>query len=242
LFVNALKKALSDGTERPENVTKNMQSMLEQLLKPCGGASMRCLVPMAIDQSPYFMMARQTAHVLECPKPSTIHSEFLPGLTQDNEKMSSTSGETLFLDSSPEEISKCIKKYAFSGGRTTKEEHQKYGGNVSIDIAYQYLTFFMESDSELEEIARKYTQGELLSGQLKTITADLISSVVKQHQQRKLQITPELVSEFFNYERVFDIGGCYGRESLSDDVKTDFSRGAGLDFDRTYGLKPKSEQ
>lgn len=43
-------------------------------------------------------------------------------------------------------------KYAFSGGRDTKEEHRKFGGDTSVDVSYQYLTFLMEDDVRLAEI------------------------------------------------------------------------------------------
>lgn len=45
-----------------------------------------------------------------------------------------------------------IVKYAFSGGRDTKEEHRKLGGNTALDVSYQYLTFFLEDDARLEHI------------------------------------------------------------------------------------------
>ena len=45
-----------------------------------------------------------------------------------------------------------INKYAFSGGRDTKEEHQKYGGDTAVDVSYQYLTFFLDDDDKLAHI------------------------------------------------------------------------------------------
>ena len=45
-----------------------------------------------------------------------------------------------------------VNKYAFSGGRDTVEDHQKYGGDVTVDISYQYLTFFLEDDEKLAQI------------------------------------------------------------------------------------------
>ncbi len=47
-----------------------------------------------------------------------------------------------------------INKYAFSGGRDTKEEHEKFGGNTELDISYQYLTFFLEDDEKLAHIKK----------------------------------------------------------------------------------------
>ena len=45
-----------------------------------------------------------------------------------------------------------VNKYAFSGGRDTVEDHRKYGGDITVDIAYQYLTFFLEDDEKLAQI------------------------------------------------------------------------------------------
>ena len=45
-----------------------------------------------------------------------------------------------------------VSKYAFSGGRDTKEEHRRLGGNTEVDVSYQYLTFFLEDDEKLAQI------------------------------------------------------------------------------------------
>ena len=45
-----------------------------------------------------------------------------------------------------------INKYAFSGGKDSIEEHRKLGGDTQVDIAYQYLTFFLEDDEKLQQI------------------------------------------------------------------------------------------
>ena len=47
-----------------------------------------------------------------------------------------------------------INKYAFSGGGATVEEHKEKGGDCDVDIAYQYLTFFMEDDDRLAQIRK----------------------------------------------------------------------------------------
>ena len=57
-----------------------------------------------------------------------------------------------------------MNKYAFSGGRDTLEDHRKYGGDVTVDIAYQYLTFFLEDDEKLAQIKEV--------GSLKSFTLD----------------------------------------------------------------------
>lgn len=47
-----------------------------------------------------------------------------------------------------------IKKYAFSGGKDTVEEHRKTGGDTTIDVSYQYLSFFLDDDEKLEKIKK----------------------------------------------------------------------------------------
>ena len=45
-----------------------------------------------------------------------------------------------------------INNYAYSGDRDTVKEHQEKGGDCSVDIAFQYLTYFEENDEELKKI------------------------------------------------------------------------------------------
>ena len=49
-----------------------------------------------------------------------------------------------------------MNKHAFSGGRDTIEEHREKGGDITVDISYQYLTFFMEDDERLQQIKEVY--------------------------------------------------------------------------------------
>ena len=41
---------------------------------------------------------------------------------------------------------------SFSGGGATVEEHRERGGIPEVDVAFQYLTFFLEDDEELARI------------------------------------------------------------------------------------------
>ena len=102
-------------------------------------------------------MTRDVAPRLGFHKPALIHSSFFPALQGPQSKMSSSDPtSSIFLTDTADEIKHKINKYAFSGGRDTKEEHEKYGGNTEIDVSYQYLTFFMEDDQRLAEIKQVY--------------------------------------------------------------------------------------
>lgn len=54
----------------------------------------------------------------------------------------------------PKTIKNKINKYAFSGGGATAEEHKEKGGNPDVDVAFQYLTFFLEDDVELARVEK----------------------------------------------------------------------------------------
>lgn len=244
IFSRAVLNALKTKQNLPDGVRTCLKKVLKELATIGSEQSIMCLVPMAIDQAPYFRMARDDAAVLKCPKPAVIHSEFLPGLQQSHGKMSTTGdskNSTLFLNMDPKLISKTIKSHAFSGGGDTLEEHKKYGGDIRVDICYQYLTFFLKDDQKLQEIAEEYTSGRLETGHLKEITADLVAQEISEHQRALETVTPQVVEQFFSWDRELDIGGCYERPELDGtelykDIDYD---NYGIDFDRTFGYRSK---
>lgn len=64
----------------------------------------------------------------------------------------SDSNSAIFMTDSAAELANKVKKYAFSGGRGTVEEHRKYGGDIDVDVPYQYLSVFQMDDNELEKL------------------------------------------------------------------------------------------
>lgn len=161
-----------------------------------------CLIPCAIDQDPYFRLTRDVAKKLKYPKPSLIHAKFFPALQGPGSKMSSSiANSAILLTDTPKQIRKKINKYAFSGGQATAELQAELGGNPDVDVAFQYLTFFMEDDDKLKEIEDQYRSGKLLTGQLKSICADVVSEVVLDIQKRKAEITDEIVDQFMDFSK-----------------------------------------
>lgn len=156
------------------------------------GKKLPCLIPCAIDQDPYFRMTRDVAPRLGFQKPALIHSTFFPALQGAKTKMSASDPtSTIYLTDTPKQLKNKVNKHAFSGGQTTVEEHRKIGGDCSVDISYQYLTFFLDDDEKLSEIRKNYTSGELLTGELKKILIDTLTPVVQGHQERRAKITDE---------------------------------------------------
>ncbi|XP_071962099.1 tryptophan--tRNA ligase, cytoplasmic-like [Antedon mediterranea] len=156
-----------------------------------------CLIPCAIDQDPYFRMTRDVAPRLKYPKPALIHSTFFPALQGAKTKMSaSDANSSIFLTDTKNQIKNKINKYAFSGGCATIEEHREKGGDCDVDISYQYLTFFLEDDEQLEKIKQDYTSGKMLTGEIKKVLIEVLQEVVATHQENRKLVTPEIIKEF----------------------------------------------
>ncbi len=149
--------------------------------------NMACLIPHAVDQDPHFRLTRDIIPKLGYHKPASIQCSFLPPLTGVAGKMSSSKGQSIFLTDSPKEVEMKIKKYAFSGGRDTLEEHRKKGGNPDVDVSFQYLKFFFEpDDNKLKKIYNDYKSGKMLTSELKEILIKKINSFLKEHQRKRV--------------------------------------------------------
>jgi tryptophanyl-tRNA synthetase len=145
------------------------------------------VVPVGIDQDPFIRLTRDVAvhKDFNFDKPAALHAKFVPSLTGDP-KMSSSEGGQIFLTDSPKEVEMKIKKYAFSGGRDTLEEHRKKGGNPDVDVSFQYLKFFFEpDDKKLQKIHDDYKSGKMLTSELKMILIEKINAFLKEHQKRR---------------------------------------------------------
>ncbi|GAA6046199.1 Tryptophan--tRNA ligase, cytoplasmic [Rhodotorula toruloides] len=169
------------------------------------------LIPCAIDQDPYFRLTRECAQRLKYKKPALIHAKFIPSLLGAQSKMSASASESsIYMTDTQKEIKTKINKYAFSGGQTSIEEHRAKGGNPDVDVSYQYLTFFLDDDAEVEQIAQDYRAGKLLTGELKQKTIALLQEFVKAFQERRAAVTDDLVRQFMDPERKIDPTLRYG--------------------------------
>tara|TARA_B100000886_G_scaffold282603_1_gene206844 strand:+ start:67 stop:1362 length:1296 start_codon:yes stop_codon:yes gene_type:complete len=120
------------------------------------------------------------------PPCSTYH-RFAVGMTGD--KMSSSKPEsTIFMDDEIESMERKVKR-AISGGQPTVEEHRRLGGDVSKDVAYQYLQFFFENDDmALAEVKSEYESGRMLAGEVKQICIDRATDWLIDLKQRRDQM------------------------------------------------------
>lgn len=172
-------------------------------------ASIPTLIPCAIDQEPYFRMLRDRCERMKTPHPKTslILSKFLTALQGAGGKMSaSDSTSAIFMNDSSKQIKDKINKHAFSGGRDSVEDHRKFGGNPDVDVAYTYLSYFLEDDAELEDLAQKYRSGEMLTGEMKARCISELQNFVAEFQERRREVTDEVMRSFMR-PRKLEFGG-----------------------------------
>jgi len=148
------------------------------------------IVPVGIDQDPHIRLARDLSSRVNnysdfnFKELSSTYHTFVPGL--NGGKMSSSDSTSFVaLTDAPEEMARKIRKYAFSGGRDTLEEHRKHGGNPDIDVSYQWLRIFEEDDVLLKKVYDDYKSGVLLSGELKNLLIQKLTVFLEEHQKNR---------------------------------------------------------
>ena len=149
------------------------------------GVNAPCLIPAAINQDPYWRMTRDVAPKIGYYKPAQIHSRFLPALTAGGKMSASIPESAIYLKDSDEEVEYKIMN-AFTGGRATKKEQKKLGGQPEICSIYQFFSFlFEENDEELMERYTACRSGELLCGECKAELTSRIKKFLHQHRKKR---------------------------------------------------------
>jgi len=67
----------------------------------------------------------------------------------------------------------------------TKQEHIEKGANLTVDVAYHYLLYFLDSDTELKHIAHEYQAGRMMTSEVKKKATEVIWNVLKEHQEAR---------------------------------------------------------
>ena len=160
---------------------------------------MPVVVPVGIDQDPHLRLARDIGVRYKdsdfIQLSSTYHS-FIPSLKGGGKMSSSDENSYIAMTDSVKEVEMKIRKYAFSGGRDTIEEHRKKGGNPDVDVSFQYLKMFFEpDDKKLKKIEEDYRSGKLSTGELKEYLIKKINAFLKGHQKKREE-AKKLVDKF----------------------------------------------
>ncbi|WP_267641634.1 tryptophan--tRNA ligase [Haloarchaeobius amylolyticus] len=196
-FARHLTQATVDATYGdPENVGLSFYPAVQTahlLLPQLVHGAHPTLVPVAVDQDPHVRVCRDVAAKERFPvrKPGALLGKFLPDLSGPGKMSSSADVPSITLDDDPETVRDTVLTHAFSGGRSSVEEHREHGGDPTVDVPFQLLRFFFEPDDEaVERLAREYRAGDLLSGELKELAAGRITEFLAAHQERKAALGP----------------------------------------------------
>ena len=108
----------------------------------------------------------------------------------------STANSAVYMTDTAKQIKDKINKHAFSGGRETLELQRQFGADLSVDVSYEWLSFFLDDDDKLEQIGRDYSSGALLTGEVKKELITLLTEIVSAHQSRRALVTDEVVAEY----------------------------------------------
>lgn len=148
------------------------------------GEEVPVLIPTAIDQDPYFRLGRDVAPLLGYPKPATIYSKFLPGLTGEDKMSASTPESSIYVTDNEKAVKRKIMN-AFTGGQATVEEQRRLGGNPDICPVYKYHLLFQESDEKVRSIYADCRAGRLLCGECKLMLNERLSSFMASHKEAR---------------------------------------------------------
>lgn len=168
------------------------------LLPQLQEGSMPTVVPVGIDQDPHIRLTRDiTRKYFQDAGSKTNY--FLPGSTyhrlleglDGTEKMSKRNPNSSFsFDEEPASIKRKLQN-ALTGGRDTKEEQQRLGGQPDKCMIHKLLKYhFLEDDKKLQEIWDDCRSGKLLCGPCKKFAIDLVLNYVKAHKEKKAKLIP----------------------------------------------------
>ena len=174
------------GDISPSRVISSL-IQIGDILFPQFSLNMYGLVPIGLDQDPHMRLCRdyiRRTDMFDFKLVSSIYIRLIPGL-DGSEKMSKSDPlNSIFL---PEEDNNVLKKKiwrAFSGGQPTIEEHRKYGANLEVDVPFKLLTYILDDEKMLREIGEKYSKGELLSGEVKKITYEVLVEFMNSFKEK----------------------------------------------------------
>jgi tryptophanyl-tRNA synthetase len=148
---------------------------------------MPTVVPVGLDQAPHLRLTRDLTALYYKAffKPSSTYHRLLPGI-DGSEKMSKRNPNSMFTFS--EDLDSIRNKImrALTGGRGNAQEQREKGGEADKCMIFRILLFLFEEDeTALNERYRMCYGGELLCGQCKKESIEIILNFIKNHREKK---------------------------------------------------------
>lgn len=177
------------GFENSANIGQifytSMQAAPAFLASEIEGREVPCLIPCGIDQDPHFRVTRDVATGLGYPKPCLIYCKMFPGLNGGDKMSSSDKNITIYTVDTPKIVKKKVGR-AFTGGCVSVDEQRCKGGNPDVCAVFKYnFCMFEPDDRNLEEIANRCKNGEILCGECKIILTEKINEFLENHQAKR---------------------------------------------------------
>ena len=196
---NAIKSAL--GLNGEENVGTVYYTCIQaaHILHPTTDFDLPVVVPIGLDQDVFIRLTRDIARKRKITLPASLYIKYLKGLTGG--PMSSSAPETcVFLRDNPQTVKKKIMN-AFTGGRATIKEQKELGANPYICSIFDwYEKFFVEDDTELDEIENKCKSGELICGlECKPMLLEMVQKYLEDYRKRRKEVIKNL-HKYFDHE------------------------------------------
>eukprot|EP00771_Trimastix_marina_P004246 gnl/Trimastix_PCT/994.p2 GENE.gnl/Trimastix_PCT/994~~gnl/Trimastix_PCT/994.p2 ORF type:complete len:773 (+),score=215.26 gnl/Trimastix_PCT/994:2961-5279(+) len=167
---------------------------------PTKGRTIPCLIPMGIDQDPYFRLTRDVLGRMKHFKCAQICSKFISALYGRMTKMSASASDTaIYLTDTAEQIESKIRRVCpdpvFDPNEPTGQSA------MDVDVVLEYLTFFLEDEALYQKVRQWYMgKGHLPNDEPldpKDILITTIQRIVSEHQRRRALVTEDVLDEFF---------------------------------------------
>lgn len=156
------------------------QILLPQL--PENGGPRQTLIPVGVDQHPYVLLARDVAKQIGMIPPCELVIRSLPSLNDPERKMSKSRPDgAIFLDDSEKDVRRKIRG-GVTGALASLEEHKNYGGVPEACSVFALYRAYEPVDQKVQAVYRRYVKGEILMGELKKLTADVIVNDLRKFQ------------------------------------------------------------
>jgi tryptophanyl-tRNA synthetase len=94
-----------------------------------------------------------------------------------------------------------------SGGQQTEKEQREKGADLSVDVSYKWLEFFLDDDDEFKRIGDEYAAGRMLTGEVKKILINVLQDLVGRHQRARAMVTDDVVQAFMAPRVMTDLWG-----------------------------------
>ena len=137
------------------------------------------LTLMSIEKAHFYNNTKFLLQKANLNTPSAIFTQIFPDLRQKNLKMRSTTKldeiGCIYLNFAQTQVTNKIKKKAFSGGAATTEELKERGTIMEVDVPWNYMTWLLEDDGQLEQYRVSYSKADILTSDFKKIVSDLLA-------------------------------------------------------------------